>query len=156
MEKHLLVQNALRGNIIIYHDFLLPSRRGSHVKTDYAHRMIKRTPLSPFSRNLRLDFKKLRFFFSLPQPRHVTASHSSPSDNPPELGRAAGKNAGPSKNGPKTHIIYICTRPLTPSHLSRIVAQPPPPSLCYSRPSSRHPSNLTSVSSEPALHLYPP
>ena len=30
----------------------------------------------------------------------------------------------------------------TPSYLLRIVAQPPPSSLCCPRPSSRHPSNL--------------
>ena len=33
--------------IIIYHDFLPPPSRGSHVKSDNTHTIIQHTPLSP-------------------------------------------------------------------------------------------------------------
>ena len=35
--------------IIIYHDFLSPSRRGIHVKSDYAHTIIHHTPLTLYT-----------------------------------------------------------------------------------------------------------
>ena len=35
--------------IIICHDFLPPSRRGSHVKSDNTHSIIKHTPFSPYT-----------------------------------------------------------------------------------------------------------
>ena len=44
----------------------------------------------------------------------------------------------------------------TPSHLSRIVAQPPRSCLCCPRKPSRHPSNLTSVYPVPYLNLILP
>ena len=43
--------------IIIYHDFLPPSRKGSHSKSDYAHTIIKHTPLSPYTWHLHLNFQ---------------------------------------------------------------------------------------------------
>ena len=43
--------------IIIYHDFLPPPRRGSHVKSDNTHTIIQHTPLSPYTWHLRLDFQ---------------------------------------------------------------------------------------------------
>ena len=46
--------SALVGTpcIIIYHDFFPPSRRGSHVKSDFAHTIIKHSPLSKYTRHL--------------------------------------------------------------------------------------------------------
>ena len=85
--------------IIIYHDFLPPSRKGSHVKSDYAHTIIKHTPRSPNTTHPPLDFQKFRPIYSVIQPHHVTASHPSPGDNPPERGKEVRKNAWPCKNG---------------------------------------------------------
>ena len=62
-------------HIIIYHDFLPPPRRFSHVKSDNT------TPISPYARHLRLDIQQLRPFFSLSQSHHVSASYPSPGDN---------------------------------------------------------------------------
>ena len=41
--------NLIVEEIIIYHDFLHPPRRGSHVKLDNAHTIIKHTLLSPYT-----------------------------------------------------------------------------------------------------------
>ena len=42
--------------IITYHDFLPPSRRDSHVKSDYAYTIIQHTPHSQRTSHLRLIF----------------------------------------------------------------------------------------------------
>ena len=88
----------LNLKIIIYHDFLPLSRKGSHIKSDYAHTIIQQAPFSPYNRHLRLYFQKLHSFNSLPQAHQVTASHPFPGDSPPKRGRAVRKNAGLSKN----------------------------------------------------------
>ena len=43
--------------IIICLDFLRASRRGSHVESDYAHKITKNTPHSPYNSHLRLDLQ---------------------------------------------------------------------------------------------------
>ena len=91
--------------------------------------------------------------FSLHQQHHVTASHSSPGDNPPEGGRAVRKNAGPSK---KTQSSRYAPELSTRSYLSRIIAQPQPSSHCRPRPPSRHPFNLMTVYPIPTLLSHPP
>ena len=49
------------------------------------------------ARHLCLDFQLLRPFHSLTPPAHITASHPSPGNNPPERWRAVRKNAGQAK-----------------------------------------------------------
>ena len=44
-------------SIIIYHDFLPPQRRGSHVKSDNTHTIIKHTTLSSYTSHISLDFQ---------------------------------------------------------------------------------------------------
>ena len=144
--------------IIIYHDFLPPSRRCSHVKSDYAHTIIKHTPLSPYTRHLGHDFQKLSPFHSLSQSHHVTTSHPSPSDNPPERGRAWRKNAWQCKNGHVilNHLHMHHGYPLLDIFRALSRSLQAPLTLCCPRPSSRHPSNLISVYSVLALHFRPP
>ena len=48
--------------LIIYHDFLLPSRRGSHVKSDYEFTIIESTLLSPYTWCLCLYFSSCTLF----------------------------------------------------------------------------------------------
>ena len=61
----------------------------------------------------------------------------------------------PSKNGHLKQLsTYVPGFP-TLSHLSCIVAQPPPSSLCCQRPPSHYPFNLTPVNPIPAIHLLP-
>ena len=73
-----------------------------------------------------------------------TASHYSPCDKPSERERAVRKNTGSKKRCPRETQSSTNAPGLSTPHLSGIVPEPPPPSLC-SRPSSHHPSNLTSV-----------
>ena len=120
-------------------------------KSDYAHTIYKHIPLRPHTR---IQLACVLIFsscapFSLPQPHHVTAYHRSPGDNQPEHGP---KNVGPCKNvGVKLKHKHMYQG--SPLIFPRIIALPPPSSLCCSRPSS---PNLTSVNPAPAFHLYPP
>ena len=89
------------NNIIIYYDFLPPSRKGSHVKSDYEHTIIRHTPLSDLVHILNtcaFIFTSCPLFYSLPHLHHVTASHLAPGDNPLERGIADKKNTRPSRN----------------------------------------------------------
>ena len=56
----------------------------------------------------------------------------------------------------ETHAVKYVPGLSTLSYLSRIAAQPPSSFLCCPRPSSHHPSCLTSVYLIYALHLLPP
>ena len=104
-----------------------------------------------------LDFQQLRIYYSLSQPHHVTASHSSPGYNHQSKGRRSERTQGKASKCPReTHFVTYASGLPTLSYLSHIVAQPPPSFLCCSRPPSHHPSSLTSVSLIPALHLLPP
>ena len=85
-------------------------RRGTRIKSDYEATIIKHSPLSTYTRRLRFDFLKLFPFYSLPKPHHVTTSHPSPCDKPPEIGRAFLK------------VATWNVRVSTPSYLSCIVA----------------------------------
>ena len=124
--------------------------------SNYSHTIIKHTPLSTYTRHMRLDFHKLRPLYSFPQRHYVTASHPSPGDNPPERGRDVRKNAGPCKNCSvklkSTYAPGLSTR----SNLSHIVSQPPPSFLCCPSSPSHHTSSLTSVYHVPDLRLLPP
>ena len=103
-----------------------------------------------------LIFSSSFFFTVYPNcTMHATASHPSPVDNPSKRRRAVQTNAMKSKNGPvKNSIICIC-RTVLYSFLSlSYCQQPPPSSLCCPRPTSRHPSNLTSVYQLTALYIY--
>ena len=104
---------------------------------DLNNRKITNHP--PFQTN-HYDFKKLRPFYNLPQPHHVTASHTSQGYNPPERGRAVWKNTTPSKN-----VLS------TPSYRPCIVAQPPLSFFCCPRSPSRHLSNQPNLG-QPCTH----
>ena len=79
----------------------------------------------------------------------VNASRSQP----PEHGRVARKNTGPSKNS-RVKPIQLYAHKGFPL-FSRIVAQPPPSLFCCPWPPSHHPSSLTSVYLVPVTHLFP-
>ena len=72
-------------------------------------------------------------------------SHPSPGDKSPGRGRVIRTRVNLNR------LYYMHQgSPLLPKF---IVAQPPPPSFCCQRASSRHSSNLTSVYLVPALNL---
>ena len=48
--------------IIIYHDFLHPSKRGSHAKSDYALTIVQHLPLRPYTSYLHLDSSSCTLF----------------------------------------------------------------------------------------------
>ena len=64
---------------IIYHDFLPPSKMGSHVKSDSAHTIIQNTPLSPYTKHgqkaTALWFSVVGPVLQFTQPHNPTASH---------------------------------------------------------------------------------
>ena len=101
---------------------------GSHVKSHNTHAIIRlRSPLFQFIQ---------------------TASCNG---IPSERGRVVRKKAGHAKIAELNSIINICTRGLY-SFLSFAHCRE---SACSQRPSSRHPSNLSSVVPVPALYLHP-
>ena len=80
-------------------------------------------------------------FHGLSQPHHVTASHPSSGDKPPELWREIRKNTGTKQKWTRETQYFIYAQGLsTPSYLV-----PPPTSLCCPRSPSRHPSSLTLI-----------
>ena len=84
------------------------------------------------------------------QPHHVPASHPSPGDNNHS---AVRKNTGTKQKWlHETQSSTYVPGLSTPSNLSRIESQFPPSSLCWTRPSSHHFPNLTSVYPVPDLH----
>ena len=76
MSKNILQNNiGLRKNlktlviiiiIIIYHDFLAPPRRGSHVKSDNTHAIINIHPLAHILDTLALIFSSCALFTVYP------------------------------------------------------------------------------------------
>ena len=83
--------------LYIYHDFLPPSMgvvMSNQIMPTRSSNTHTHTPLGPYTRYMRLDFK----LCNLPQTHHVTASHHSIGDNPPERGKAVRKNTEPTKN----------------------------------------------------------
>ena len=91
-------------------------------------------------------------FLQFPQPHHVTVSHPSPCDEPPERSRAVRKNTGTKQKCSRETQSSACAPGLcTTSYLS-----PSPSSLCCPRQHSHHPSNLTSSYPVPALNFLPP
>ena len=112
LQAHLTLKIIIIILLIIYNDFLPKSRRGSHVKSDYAHTIIKQTPLRSYTMYLRLDFQLLRPFYSFAKPHHVTASHSFPGDNPPKHGGWFERTQSHAKVAVLNSTIYICTRAL--------------------------------------------
>ena len=100
--------------IIIIHDLLSPSRRGCHVKPDNALTIIQYTPLSPYTRQLRLGYQQLRPFTLHPNRvmvRHPTlfqvmSLHSA------EV--RSERTQEPSKNGPvkRNHLPVHQSSPI--------------------------------------------
>ena len=66
------------------HNSLPPSRRGSHVKSDYARTIIQHSLLNPYSSHLRLDFQSLCSLHTFPQQHRVTANHPFQGDKLPK------------------------------------------------------------------------
>ena len=136
--------------IIIYHDFLPPPWRCSHVKSDNTQTIINIHPLAHILDICTLIFSSCDLFYGLSQPHHVTASHPSPGDT------HQNKEGGPKEHWAKqkwqrsTHSVTYVPGLSTRSDLSRIDVQPPQSFLCCPRPPSHHPSRLTSVSFVPA------
>ena len=97
--------------IIIYHDFLPTPRRGSHVKSDKTHTVIKIHPLAHILDAWALIFSSCAFY-SLSQPHHVTASVPSPCDNHQSTGGRSDRTQGQAKMAGWNSFSYICTRAL--------------------------------------------
>ena len=97
---------------IIYHGFLSQPRRGSHVKSDNTHTIIRHTTLSPLTLHMGLEFRELRTFYCLPKPHHVTASHPSPGDNHQSMGGRSERTIGWEKMSMWNSISYLFTRAL--------------------------------------------
>ena len=89
-----------------------PLRRGVMLSQITLTQSANTGPLAYITGTCSLNFSSCALFtVNLPQLHHVTASHPSPGDKPPQREMAVRKNAGPSKNGHvKKSIIYICTR----------------------------------------------
>ena len=70
------------------------------------------TPLSPYTWQLSLDVQKLRPFYSLSQPYHVTASLPFPCDNHQIMGGRSERTQRQAKMAALNSLSYICTRAL--------------------------------------------
>ena len=92
--------------------FFIHQGGGSHVKSDNTHIIINIHHLAHILDICALIFSSCALF-SLSQPHHVTASHPSLGDKPPEHGSAVRKNAGPSKNG-RVKLIRLHTYQCSP------------------------------------------
>ena len=127
-------------------------------KSDYAHTIIQHTPICPYTRTRYFgpDFQQLRPFYSLDNRHQVTISHPSSGDNIPEREGEPKERTAQQKLSRETQSSKYAPGFSTPSCVSRIVAQPPPPSLCCPRPPSRNSLNQTSVFLVFALYLHPP
>ena len=99
----------------------------------------------------------MRNFYSLSQPHHVTASHSSPGDNHQSTGWAVRKNTGTSKNG-CLKLIQLLNVPglSTFSDLRALTRNLHRHSSAVQGHLQHHPSSLTSISLVVAIHLLPP
>ena len=105
-----------RGPHMVYHGapyiFLIYMIKcgwlGCHVKSDYARTTFQHTPCMPYTSHLPLDFQQLRPSYSLPQPHHITASHHSRGDKPPERVRTVRNNTGSNqKDRVKLNFLHI-------------------------------------------------
>ena len=146
--------NEFRPNII-YHDFLPPPRRGSHVNSVNTHNH-QYTPLCPHTWRLRLDFQQLRPFTVYPN--CIMQLHPTLLQGISTRARKRGPKERRAKQSwqRETHsVIYICTSYYQGSTLFHD-AQPPPSFLCCPTPSSQNPFRLTLVSLDPPLYLFPP
>ena len=110
-------------------------------------------PLAHILDTCALMFSSCALFYSLFHPNQVTATHPSPVDNH----QSTRGRSERTESQAKMAVTHVTNEPglSTLSDLSRIGAQPPLSFLCWPRPSSHHPSSLTSVS-VPAHHLLPP
>ena len=134
--------------IILFHDFLPPPGRGSHVRY-HTLTIVNIHPLAHIRDTCSLIFSICALFDSLSQPNHVTAFHQS-------TGGLSERTQGRAKWPRETHFVTYAPGLYTLSYLSRIDAQLPPSFLCCPRPPSHHPFSLTSVYLAPVLHLLPP
>ena len=112
--------------IIICHDLLPPSRRGSHVKSDFSCTIFQHSPLSPYTtKNLCFDISSCTLLQSTPN-ESCNGIPPSPGHTPPEHGRIVWKNTDYSKNDPvKLKSSTYAPGLSTLSNLLCIVAQPP-------------------------------
>ena len=122
------------NNIILYHDLLPSSKRGSRGKSDYASTIVKQSHLSQYTRYSSLPTELCKGIPPLARWYATIAWKGGPNEHRNEATMTTSYS-----------IIYIAPGLSTPSYRLRISAQPSPSSLCCPSPPSRHPSNLTSV-----------
>ena len=82
--------------IIIYHDFVSPPRRRSHVKSDNTQTIINMHTLAQIVDIYALSSVVTPFLQFIP-PHHVTASHPSPGDNHHNTGGWSERTQGQAK-----------------------------------------------------------
>ena len=142
--------------IIIYHDFLLPIRRGSLVKSDNTHTIVNIHPLAHILDIWTFVFSSCALFTVYPN--RIMWGHPTPLQVITTRAQEGGlKEHRDKQKWPReTHLVTYAPGLSTVSDLSRIDAQPPLPSLCCPRPPSHHPFSLTLVSLVLALHLLLP
>ena len=97
--------------IIIYHNYLPTPRRGSHVKSDKTHTVIKIHPLAHILDSWASIFSSCALF-SLSKPYHVKASIPSPCDNHQSMGEWSERTQEQAKMAAWNLFSYLCTRAL--------------------------------------------
>ena len=134
--------------IIIYHDFLHPPRRGSHVMSD-THTTIQYTPLSTYT--WVLIFSNCAVFKVYPN--RIMKLHSTPLQVITIRAREGGPKKHTVKQNGRVKLNQLLYAPglSTLSYLSLIFAQPPLSFHCCTRLHSHLPSSLTSVYLVPYL-----
>ena len=123
--------------------------------SDYARTITHHTPLSPYTRLLRLYFSSCAPLYSLSQLHHVTASHPSLEVyKPPERGRVVRRNAVTTQNGrvKLNHLHMHQGSPLVSINRASSRSLLRHPFVAQ----GHRPSNPTLVCSVPALDLLPP
>ena len=82
--------------LIIYHDFLPPARRGSHVKSDNTHTIINIHPLAHIFDTCAMIFSSCTLTQFIPI-AYITASHPAPGDNHQSTGGRSERTQGQAK-----------------------------------------------------------
>ena len=127
---------------------LVMSNQITHTQSSNIH------PLALTLDTCALIFIKLRPFYSLSQPPHVTAS------TPLQVITTSARKGGPKEHRAKhkwpreTYSVTCPPGPSTLSYLSHSLHRYS--SVAKLRPPSHHPSSLNSVYLVPDLHLLPP
>ena len=154
--NHHRSHNKIYPNIIIiYHDFLPPPWRGSHVKSDNTQSS-NIHPLAHILDICALIFSSCALFTVYPN--RIMKRHPTPLQVITTIAWEGGpKEHRAKQNWPReTHSVTYVPGLSTLFGLSRIDAQHPQSFLSCPRPPTHHPSRLTSVSLVPTLHLLPP